>query len=288
VIRRTGKKVVRGARRASASQVDTLPRGVKVSGVPKGLASRVRKVHDFVVLDLNGVALVDAHIDARDIGYIPVGNGSLTNVVIENMVGDIFIEGDARPTICRNLTLRKSKVRKLTTQRAVFAECVFEDVAIAELWSTGSVFWRCHFSGKIDKGLFSPGTRDTRLQVDRMSFEENDFSQCDLRDVDFRGGVELPKQKFSQAQAALIVSDGPLIVDALERFVEAHSECAGAHSLLKYFRRAVTEFEQRQVFVSKQVAKNVICKHLADLGKRRSAVSAEFAAWVAEIDEVCE
>jgi len=113
--------------------------------------------------------------------------------------------------------------------RSIFRDCRFEDFAAAvtvigdvrfegvefgpsthlgEWFSNQAEYIGCQFQGRIQKGWVS--AHDERLYAatgrHRNEVVWNDFSQCDLVDFGFRGGVVLDKQRLPSGPDYLTLS----------------------------------------------------------------------------------
>jgi len=78
----------------------------------------------------------------------------------------------------------------------------------------GSQLTDCRFMGKLDKVFFRrrtvDGVRFSRT-IPENKMENVDFSEADLLDVDFRGGVDLTKCIFPSKPGTFLVLDGPRV-----------------------------------------------------------------------------
>jgi hypothetical protein len=281
------RRVIRRPRGASARPVSVpLSRG-ELPGIPESLKSRLRKIEALVVLDLGGVNLADEHVDATGVDHIAIGGATLRRIVFENIRGSVFIDSGLSSTECSHLQFTNCVVDRFTTKGVTFADCRFIDVTFEELFADDSTLSTCIFSGAIHKGIFSAKPATSPGATTLPAFEGNDFTACELGDVDFRGGIDLLKQRFGSDQRRLIVDDGPRMLDELNRYLKVCNNSVGARRLRDFFQRSVHDYRQRQVFISLPFAKNFLCGYLMELGKDRSLVSAEFAAWASDIEKSC-
>jgi len=94
---------------------------------------------------------------------------------------------------------------------ARFVRCSFVDADIRE-WSCFCVeLVDCKFSGRIERAFFNgtPLKEDRRI-VRRAwnEFRDNDFSGCDLIEVDFRTGIDLSLQRLPIGPEYMYIPDG--------------------------------------------------------------------------------
>ncbi len=85
----------------------------------------------------------------------------------------------------QNCDFSKSTARSAICQGARFLSCGFEDVRWEKIDFFGTLFADCVFSGQLTEVMFTPGTEE--LAPDRNELAGCDFSDAELRWVDFRG-----------------------------------------------------------------------------------------------------
>jgi pentapeptide repeat protein len=111
--------------------------------------------------------------------------------------------GVRRQTTFEDCRFEKTRLREAQPNQSRFVRCEFAD---ADLWGWSTVaaeFVECRFSGKLQRCKFwgapwgewlEPGN----LRPVRMTneFRANDFSQAELEDVGFVGGIDLDQQRL--------------------------------------------------------------------------------------------
>lgn len=84
--------------------------------------------------------------------------------------------------------------------RVRFRDCDFSDASIKNWFCHSVEVINCTFSGTLTKVVFNgavPAANRAELGRASNAFEGNDFSRASLKDVAFRTGIDLRKQKFS-------------------------------------------------------------------------------------------
>lgn len=269
--------------------VPTVPKrnGDEMLQVSEAIRSRIKKFDGVVILDLDMPNLENEVIDAAGIDHIAISGARALRVTIRNLNGTMTVSGAPQPTICTQLRVERCNVKRLSSSAAEFLNCAFVETVIHELLGAGATFSHCSFSGSVKKGIFFPKAKGARTSRDSSDFEENDFTKCELGDVSFRGGVNLKKQRFSSEQTKLIIERAPALLELLDRELEEDQTSDGVRKLRNFVRRSVVDFGQQQIFVSKPIAREFLCKYLADFEKERDALSPEFAEWARVIRRYC-
>ncbi len=131
------------------------------------------------------------------------------------------------------------------TGHARFVRCSFRDVDIRYWIAASSEFVDCVFSGRVSAGF--RGTipnAETRqyLRRERNEFHGNDFSEADLVECDFMGGIDLTQQRLPTGGDYLYLADGPTVLRRLHEEVEAWEEGPVQ-------RRAIAFVKSLEVFV---------------------------------------
>jgi uncharacterized protein YjbI with pentapeptide repeats len=109
-------------------------------------------------------------------------------------------------TSCR---FERSDLRAVRPQYARFVACSFFDAGIVDWNAQCAEFIECSFRGEIVRAKFSAtpwGVGADRLHGirNRNEFIGNDFSQADLHDCSFTGGIDLEKNRFPRSGYAVI------------------------------------------------------------------------------------
>jgi hypothetical protein len=91
-------------------------------------------------------------------------------------------------------------MRRVVPGRATFVRCSFRHVNIYDLIFVEAQFIDCVFSGLLEGVVFSatPWEVDSDLGRTVNEYRKNDFSQCRMTDVAFRGGIDLDGQILPQ------------------------------------------------------------------------------------------
>lgn len=103
-----------------------------------------------------------------------------------------------------------SRLRAPVVGRARFVACSFRDVRLNDWFAPDAEFVDCVFSGRADKTLFFGAPDEERREELGRSTNEfvgNDFTGMDLRDVDFRLGIDLTKQRLPDGKEYVLVRD---------------------------------------------------------------------------------
>ena len=99
-----------------------------------------------------------------------------------------------------------ANLRHFAPGLARFEQCSFHRVIISDCHSFNAEFVECAFSGRIRDTVF--WGHDWAFQVSRQNeFVRNDFSQCVLDGVSFRGGISVREQRLPEADKYLYVAD---------------------------------------------------------------------------------
>jgi hypothetical protein len=108
---------------------------------------------------------------------------------------------------------------------ARFVRCSFRDVYIREWLAQSTELIDCTFSGRIDWAAFCGRIpiEETRryLHRERNEFRGNDFSQTQLIEPDFRGGIDLTQQRLPSGPEYLYVADAPSAIARLQSGLES-------------------------------------------------------------------
>ncbi|WP_204075862.1 hypothetical protein [Planotetraspora phitsanulokensis] len=106
--------------------------------------------------------------------------------------------------------------------RATFISCSFLDASLVNLNFMDAEFVDCVFSGRIESVTFSadPWSRDAELGREKNRYQGNDFSTALMRNVSFRGGIDLDMQRFPDTADYFILRDAAAGLDKALRDVE--------------------------------------------------------------------
>ncbi|MEV1166986.1 hypothetical protein [Nonomuraea sp. NPDC049784] len=182
-------------------------------------------------LKLSGTRSEGADYSGQRFKYISVANGShLTKCDFRRIrATQGCLGGGRRPSVYTECVFDGSTLKGdgLDPGRATFIKCSFLDTSLIRLDFRDAEFVDCVFSGRIESVIFSakPYAEDAELGRTRNRYEGNDFSAARMKDVAFRGGIDLGLQRFPDSDDYFILRDaaGPLEIamrDA-ERWGEA-------------------------------------------------------------------
>lgn len=132
--------------------------------------------------------------------------------------------------------------------------CRFIDCRILSFMTKYTGICDCQFSGLIKGGNFWLTKRNPRAEARQLSlahacFEGNDFSECELRNVSFRGGIDVGAQTFGDRYGGLIIPNGPQFLDRWSKQVKSRSVQDRLSWLTHYVRLTVDQFGQRSVYI---------------------------------------
>lgn len=101
-----------------------------------------------------------------------------------------------------------SRITAVAPGNARFERCSFRNCRIREMFATMVEFVDCAFSGRFLGGVLHgrpPLDRDVGRTVNE--FRGNDFTGMELRDVDFRSGVDLRLQQLPSGPSYVYIED---------------------------------------------------------------------------------
>jgi hypothetical protein len=161
------------------------------------LNGEVRTSERFENLRLDCISVIDSHLSHCTFSNIHARSVSLGGGLTQSTYADCVFED------CSWIFATVGNVR--------LSRCEFHRCRLSDLVGTKLEMVRCTFDQtSIRKGVFHgiqssavPG-HPTRK---RNEFSENDFSGADLIDVDFRGGIDLTRQRLPTGGGYLFVGD---------------------------------------------------------------------------------
>ncbi|MFB4278559.1 MULTISPECIES: hypothetical protein [unclassified Nonomuraea] len=177
-------------------------------------------------LRLNGARLTGADYSGRRFGYFLVANGSrLTRCDFRGVrATDGCLGGGLQPSVYTECVFDGSTLQGdgLDPGRATFVSCSFLDVTLSGLTFIDAEFVDCVFSGSLESVTFSadPWARDAELGRTTNRYEGNDFSAARMTDVDFRGGIDLDRQRLPEGAGHLVLRDAAGVLDLALRDIE--------------------------------------------------------------------
>lgn len=119
--------------------------------------------------------------------------------------------GGARQSVIEDCLFSRCKFTFGAVGNVRLVRCRFESCQLENMIGTTLELIECTFSDTtIKKGVFHgrvEGSVQVRSQRALNEIRDNDFSRADLDDVDFRGGIDLTKQKMPVGDEYLFVRD---------------------------------------------------------------------------------
>jgi uncharacterized protein YjbI with pentapeptide repeats len=135
-------------------------------------------------------------------------SSSFSNCQFVELEVDCFLFGGGRVrSRYEDCEFAKCELRAPAGGRARFERCVFRRCLIRELFSFDADFIDCIFDDvTFNKTVFSarPVSRLPNFLLRRNKFSGNDFRTSTLRDVAFRGGIDLEGQHFARSPHTFI------------------------------------------------------------------------------------
>ncbi|MFI7588202.1 hypothetical protein ACIB24_14125 [Spongisporangium articulatum] len=142
-----------------------------------------------------------------------------------------------------------------------FVNCTFRDAALSHWTIAAGDVIGCTFSGTIKKSIFrgsvEPLWQSAFHRVDNR-YEGNDFSRARMVEVEFRGGVDLRKQKLPEGPEYLYLEDAQAAVERARPIVAQwtdEKDKSQADFLLQFIEKQRAA-GQRQVFQQSGTGRN--------------------------------
>ncbi|TXL62353.1 hypothetical protein [Aeromicrobium terrae] len=98
---------------------------------------------------------------------------------------------------------------------ARFVDCTFEDADISNWFCFAVEIVNCTFSGRLTKAVFNgtvPAQERTDTRRTMNQFEGNDFARMKMRDVSFRTGIDLSRQKLPAGDEYTLIENARSMV----------------------------------------------------------------------------
>lgn len=150
----------------------------------------------------------------------------------------------------RNCTFRDCKLERLSLGFAELVRCSFVDCDIRELVAFDASLQECLFQGRIQRGIISISSEGRYVTRSVNRVENNDFVQCELRDVGFRGGISLSPSSFSaEAQAGLILDANGVIERRLLGDCSVERLTPRQQARVRFIQQYVDDYKQPDVFL---------------------------------------
>ena len=165
----------------------------------------------------------------------------------------------SQPSLYVNCSFDGTWIKYVGASHARFERCSFQNVRIIG-WNQQNVdVVDCRFSGVMRSGraggsfwgVPQPGRERFEGQVNE--FHGNDFSGCELINMDFRNGIDLRLQRLPEGPEYFYSEDGATAIERALRLVAlwADDDKRGrGESILRVFQRIVDR-GQKQLFIPK-------------------------------------
>lgn len=128
--------------------------------------------------------------------------------------GEPYFGGGPHRSLYLDCNFDGANLRHFSPGRARFERCTFHRVIISDGYPRVAEFVDCSFSGRIRDTVFwarAPFPQDEELN----EFVRNDFSQCVLDGVSFRGGIRVSDQRLPESTEYLYVADLAAVLNHL-------------------------------------------------------------------------
>ena len=111
----------------------------------------------------------------------------------------------------RDCTFVRTDLRGASPSLARFERCTFDHAKLDKWFATSAEFVDCRFSGSLRSMRFAgsvwPAEVAQKLGSRHLEFVGNDFSEAELTDVDFVGGVDIGAQRWPSSPDYAIIED---------------------------------------------------------------------------------
>ncbi|TDD07150.1 hypothetical protein E1292_14020 [Nonomuraea deserti] len=207
-------------------------------------------------LILHAVTLEGADFSGARPRYLDIGVGStLTRCDFSGIrpVGPPTFGSGAEPTTYVECTFDHMSIKGGGAGRANFVRCSFLGVVIKDYRFIDSQFTDCRFSGDLAAVIFTARPSFGFALRERNAFIGNDFSAARLRDVDFRGGIDLRLQRLPVGPEYIVVPSAERVLLKAWRTISARSndeDRKRAQTKLEVLERLVEE-GQSDIFLTR-------------------------------------
>jgi hypothetical protein len=134
-----------------------------------------------------------------------------------------------KPSTYVDCLFDESRWDRVLPGRATFIGCSFRNVHISNVTFIDAEFVNCLFSGTLEHVTFSARPREVDADLGRQvnAFRGNDFSQAQMIDFAFRGGIDLEQQVLPGLPAYITVRDAGIALVEARGEVQYLSSTAG-------------------------------------------------------------
>lgn len=163
--------------------------------------------------------------------------------------------GGTKPSEYTDCSFDRARIRAIAPGVARFMRCSFRDCLIRDFFGMAVEFIDCVFSGRIEGAVFRGSVpEEDRALFGRVmnEFRGNDFREAELRDVAFRGGIDLTKQKLPEGEGYLYVPDAADVLQRVRRNVVGWRDLDSRRQVLAILEGLESDVEggQAQLFLS--------------------------------------
>lgn len=142
------------------------------------------------------------------------------------------------------------------TGHARFIRCTFSSMQIREWMGQTTEFIDCTFGGRLRTAMFFGRIPIEELRRalgrERNEFRGNDFSNTQMTDVSFQGGINLEEQQLPSGPNYLYLANGPAAMGRLKAELEkwqAVPEAKKSALILAQILTKIVESGQKQLFL---------------------------------------
>jgi uncharacterized protein YjbI with pentapeptide repeats len=139
---------------------------------------------------------------------------------------------EGRSCAYQNVSFRGSKLRGIVCDSASFVDCDFTNAALPKVEFCGCRFVRCRFRGLLREVMFCPDSL-RRKKVNHDALEDVDFSEAELRFVDFRQ-LNLRRVRLPQDDEHLIVNRYRCVLERAVRELEQDTKFPAVNTDLEH------------------------------------------------------
>lgn len=124
----------------------------------------------------------------------------------------------------RDCTFTRADLRRASPALARFERCVFDHARLDKWFTFQAEFVDCRFSGPLTSvrfyGAVEPDSVAATIGRRTNDFVGNDFSNSDLTDVDFVGGIDIGAQRWPASPDYAVIVDLPAGLAAAEAEIQ--------------------------------------------------------------------
>ncbi|WP_111178559.1 pentapeptide repeat-containing protein [Nonomuraea aridisoli] len=209
-------------------------------------------------LDVMGAEIKDGDFSLRKLTHITVTDGSvLTRCTFQGSLITAGGLGDGgAPSIYKNCNFDGCKIERTIPGHARFVACSFNGATIQNMQFLDAEFIDCVFDDALIRDVvFDADKWDADpSETPAYRYHNNDFSSARLRNVSFRGGIDLDSQKLPQGEGYLLIRNAGRALTAATREIqtwESESCRTSADISLGVLQRNAAR-KQKNLFIEKE------------------------------------